>query len=68
MKSVSGLLQGLLIVAAILLLVAVIVWVGLTSFIMFTVLKKAGILRVSAEIEEAGMDVSKHGGMAYPAN
>jgi ammonia channel protein AmtB len=24
-----------------------------------------GILRVSAEIEAAGMDVSKHGGAAY---
>jgi len=35
------------------------------SFIMFFPLKKAGLLRVSAEVEAAGMDVSKHGGEAY---
>ena len=34
-------------------------------FIMFFLLKKLGLLRVSAEIEAAGMDVSKHGGNAY---
>jgi len=46
-------------------LCAEIVWVAGMSAIMFLVLKMAGILRVSAEMEEAGMDVSKHGGPAY---
>ena len=46
-------------------LVAEITWVGGMTFIMFFILKMAGILRVSQEVEEAGMDVSKHGGSAY---
>ena len=39
--------------------------VGGMSFIMFFALKMAGMLRVSSEVEEAGMDISKHGGTAY---
>ena len=46
-------------------LFAEIAWVGLMSFLMFFPLKMMGVLRVSAEIEAAGMDVSKHGGAAY---
>jgi len=46
-------------------LLATIAWVGGLSFLMFFSLKKMGILRVSAEMEAAGMDVSKHGGGAY---
>ena len=46
-------------------LVAEIAWVGSMSFIMFFTLSKTKMLRVSAEVEEAGMDVSKHGGAAY---
>ena len=42
-----------------------IVWVVVLSALMFLPLKLAGLLRVSAEIEAAGMDVSKHGGAAY---
>lgn len=44
---------------------AIIGWVSILSLIMFFLLKKLGLLRVSAEIEAAGMDVSKHGGNAY---
>jgi len=51
--------------AAICCLLAIIAWVGGMSTFMFLILKKTGILRVSAEIEAAGMDVSKHGGNAY---
>ena len=40
-------------------------WVAGMSAMMFVILKMAGILRISAEMEEAGMDVSKHGGPAY---
>jgi len=46
-------------------LFAEIAWVAGMSGIMFGVLKAAKILRVSEEVEEAGMDVSKHGGSAY---
>ena len=46
-------------------LIAEIAWVGTTSLLMFLALKMAGMLRVSSEVEEAGMDISKHGGSAY---
>jgi len=46
-------------------LMAEIGWVAGCSVIMFFPLKKLGLLRVSAEVETAGMDVSKHGGSAY---
>lgn len=40
-------------------------WSGSISLVMFAILKVTGMLRVSAEMEAAGMDVSKHGGAAY---
>mmetsp|Transcript_33813 Transcript_33813/g.103766 ORF Transcript_33813/g.103766 Transcript_33813/m.103766 type:complete len:486 (+) Transcript_33813:95-1552(+) len=40
----------------------IIAWVGSTMTLVFGAMKAAGILRVSAEIEDAGMDDSKHGG------
>jgi len=46
-------------------LFCIIPWVASLSSIMFFILKVVGILRVSAEMEAAGMDVSKHGGAAY---
>ena len=52
---------------AIVFLLATIAWVCSLSFLMFFALKKMGLLRVSAEVEAAGMDVSKHGGNAYSA-
>jgi len=51
--------------AALAQLAAIITWVATLSSIMFMILKVVGILRVSAEMEAAGMDVSKHGGSAY---
>lgn len=42
-----------------------IAWTGGFMTIAFIILKVTGLLRVSAEIEEAGMDVSKHGGSAF---
>jgi len=51
--------------AAFVFLLADIGWTGGWSAIMFGAMKAAGILRVSAEVEDAGMDVSKHGGTAY---
>merc|ERR1711988_1423155 len=46
-------------------LFAEIAWVGTMSLILFGSLKAAKVLRVSEEVEDAGMDVSKHGGSAY---
>mmetsp|Transcript_48593 Transcript_48593/g.80710 ORF Transcript_48593/g.80710 Transcript_48593/m.80710 type:complete len:404 (-) Transcript_48593:590-1801(-) len=57
--------DGMLLEAALVTLIAEIAWVGGMSCILFIPMKFAGILRVSAEVEEAGMDVSKHGGSAY---
>ncbi|KAJ1621532.1 ammonium transporter AmtB-like domain-containing protein [Pavlovales sp. CCMP2436] len=41
------------------------IWVGGLTSILSIAMKRAGVLRVSAEIEEMGMDLSKHGGEAY---
>jgi len=46
-------------------LFATIAWVCGLSLPMFFAMKKMGIFRVSAEVEEQGMDTSKHGGSAY---
>lgn len=43
-------------------------WAFATMFILFTILKGAGILRVSAEEEQAGLDISEHGMQAYSTN
>lgn len=40
-------------------------WAFATMFILFSILKAAGILRVSAEEEEQGLDISEHGMQAY---
>jgi len=56
---------GCLIGVAMAALIAEIAWVGGMSFILFFALKMSGLLRVSQDIEEMGMDVSKHGGTAY---
>jgi Amt family ammonium transporter len=60
--------SGAALATALSFLFATIAWVGGTSFIMFFCLKKLNILRVSFEVERAGMDTSKHGGSAYPAS
>jgi len=44
---------------------AIIVFVGATAGVLFFGLKAAGILRVSAEEEIAGLDVSEHGSPGY---
>ena len=41
------------------------VWALGTGLILFTILKKAGVLRVPAQIEEEGLDVYEHGETAY---
>jgi hypothetical protein len=44
---------------------AVVAWVTANMLPFFILLKIAGVFRVSAEAEEAGMDASEHGGAAY---
>eukprot|EP00640_Fibrocapsa_japonica_P001704 CAMPEP_0113935380 /NCGR_PEP_ID=MMETSP1339-20121228/2540_1 /TAXON_ID=94617 /ORGANISM="Fibrocapsa japonica" /LENGTH=469 /DNA_ID=CAMNT_0000937511 /DNA_START=106 /DNA_END=1515 /DNA_ORIENTATION=- /assembly_acc=CAM_ASM_000762 len=45
---------------------AVIAWVIGTSLLLFFGIKFTVGIRVSIEVEEAGMDSSKHGGQTYP--
>jgi len=47
---------GILVIAA---------WVMFHAGVLFFILKMVGILRISPEEEQAGLDVSKHGGSAY---
>ncbi len=44
------------------------VWAFSTMLIVFGVLKAIGMLRVSAEEEQAGLDISEHGMHAYPSD
>ncbi|MEW5305332.1 MAG: hypothetical protein WDW38_005628 [Sanguina aurantia] len=56
---------GQLLAAQVIGILAIFAWVvGLMS-IFFGIFKFAGIIRISAEDEHAGLDVSKHGGSAY---
>ena len=45
--------------------VSVAAWVSVTSFILFTVLKHTIGLRVSEEVELAGLDIHEHGSHGY---
>jgi Amt family ammonium transporter len=47
---------------------AAFVWTFGTAFVLFTVLKATVGLRVSPEDEIDGLDLSEHGGEAYPAD
>ncbi len=40
-------------------------WGFVTMFILFSVLKSMGLLRVSPEEEQQGLDISEHGMAAY---
>jgi Amt family ammonium transporter len=42
-------------------------WSFVTMLVLFSVLKGMGVLRVSAEEEQQGLDISEHGMQAYPA-
>lgn len=57
--------QGPQLAAQISFAVAVTAWAGITSLVVFVFLKMIGILRVSLEEEEAGLDTQEHGGGAY---
>ena len=57
--------DGAPLVAGLVFILANIAWTGGLAVIMFVSIKMAGLLRVSAEVEDRGMDISKHGGSAY---
>lgn len=48
--------------------VAICAWAFATMFVLFTILKAVGFLRVSASHEQAGLDISEHGMHAYPSD
>jgi Amt family ammonium transporter len=56
---------GRLFAAQIVYMLAILAWVGGLMGIFFTALKFAGVLRVSPEVEAAGVDASHYGGTAY---
>ena len=41
-------------------------WAVVLSFVIFFILKKTIGLRVTKEVELAGLDISEHGTIAYP--
>ena len=45
--------------------VSISAWSFVTMIILFSIMKAVGILRVSAEDEQAGLDISEHGMQAY---
>ncbi|MFV0395586.1 MAG: ammonium transporter [Coprobacillaceae bacterium] len=68
-EGVLGLFYGggtELLVTQIIGVIGVAFWVILTSFLMFTVIKKTMGLRASKEDEIMGLDLSEHGSHAYP--
>jgi Amt family ammonium transporter len=48
--------------------IAVVAWSFGTMLTLFVILKALGMLRVSAEDEHAGLDISEHGMHAYPSD
>ena len=51
--------------AQLVFLLANLTWTSTIASSMFMLLKMFGVLRISSEVEEVGMDISKHGGSAY---
>ena len=64
---VSGLIVGDVrqLVVQLISVVALLVWAGVTGWLLFTLLDKTVGLRVSREDELAGLDITEHGVSAY---
>uniref|UniRef100_A0A914DCJ7 Ammonium transporter AmtB-like domain-containing protein n=1 Tax=Acrobeloides nanus TaxID=290746 RepID=A0A914DCJ7_9BILA len=57
---------GLQLVWQLICALAIILWSVGAAFIMFLIMKKLKVLRVSPEVEVKGLDIYKHGEAAYP--
>ena len=56
---------GRLLAAQIIQILVIVGWVSATMGTLFYLLHKFGLLRISADDEMAGMDLTRHGGFAY---
>ncbi|OAY83914.1 Ammonium transporter 1 member 1 [Ananas comosus] len=56
---------GRLLAAHVVQILVIFGWVTCTMGPLFLLLHKLGLLRISAEDEMAGMDLTRHGGFAY---
>ncbi|KAK8332148.1 hypothetical protein V6Z12_A10G121700 [Gossypium hirsutum] len=56
---------GRLLAAHIIQILVIVGWVSVTMGTLFYFLHKFGLLRISADDEMAGMDLTRHGGLAY---
>jgi ammonium transporter, Amt family len=56
---------GKLLAAQIIQILVIAGWVSCTMGPLFYALKKLGLLRISADDEMSGMDLTRHGGFAY---
>ncbi|XP_072958017.1 ammonium transporter 1 member 1 [Typha angustifolia] len=56
---------GRLLGAHVVQILVILGWVSCTMGPLFLILRKLGLLRISAEDEMAGMDLTRHGGFAY---
>ncbi|GMJ02013.1 ammonium transporter 1;1, ARABIDOPSIS THALIANA AMMONIUM TRANSPORT 1 [Hibiscus trionum] len=56
---------GRLLAAQIIQILVIVGWVSVTMGTLFYILHKLGLLRISADDEMAGMDLTRHGGLAY---
>jgi len=63
---IFGTAEGVSFVTQLIGTAAISAWAFGTMLLLFGILKAAGILRVSAEEETQGLDVSEHGMHAYP--
>jgi Amt family ammonium transporter len=58
--------SGAVLAASIVYIICIAAWVLGVMTPFFLLIKKLGVFRVSPEVESAGLDVSHHGGSAYP--
>ncbi|KAE8712397.1 Ammonium transporter 1 member 1 [Hibiscus syriacus] len=56
---------GRLLAAQVIQILVIVGWVSATMGTLFYLLHKFGLLRISADDEMAGMDLTRHGGLAY---
>jgi len=62
----GGPTRGALITNSFVEIFCIIAWVSVFMTPLFLALSRAGVLRVASDIESVGLDVSHHGGDAYP--